>query len=152
MNTEALLKSSTVMALGTIVSRITGLAKGLLLVAILGTGLLGDTFNVANTMPNILYNLLIGGALTAVFVPQIVRATNGPDGGNLFISKLVTATTVFLGGLTLITVVIAPILTSIFATSYIGHPAFRVTRLFMQICLPQILLDRKSTRLNSSHT
>ena len=139
MNTEALLKSSTVMALGTIVSRITGLAKGLLLVAILGTGLLGDTFNVANTMPNILYNLLIGGALTAVFVPQIVRATNGPDGGNLFISKLVTATTVFLGGLTLITVIIAPVLTSIFATSYIGHPAFRVTRLFMQICLPQIL-------------
>ena len=56
MNDKSLIKSSTVMAVGTIVSRITGLARGLLLVAVLGTTLLGDTFNVANTMPNILYN------------------------------------------------------------------------------------------------
>jgi putative peptidoglycan lipid II flippase len=84
------------MAVGTIVSRITGLIRGLLLVAVLGTTLLGDTFNVANTMPNILYNLIIGGALTAVFVPQIVRATNEADGGSAFISRLVTITVVFL--------------------------------------------------------
>ncbi|MEN9736204.1 MAG: hypothetical protein RL129_914 [Actinomycetota bacterium] len=127
------------MAAGTIVSRITGLIRGLLLVAVLGTTLLGDTFNVANTMPNILYNLLIGGALTAVFVPQIVRATNESDGGSAFISRLVTATTVFLGVLVLLATLFAPLLVRIFATSYIGHPAFGVTTLFMRLCLPQIL-------------
>ena len=57
-----LIRSSAVMALGTVISRITGLVRNLLLVAVLGTALLGDTYNVANTMPNILYNLLIGGA------------------------------------------------------------------------------------------
>jgi putative peptidoglycan lipid II flippase len=138
MNTKALVKSSTVMAVGTIVSRVTGLARGLLLVAVLGTTLLGDTFNVANTMPNILYNLIIGGALTAVFVPQIVRATGAKDGGNLFISRLVTATMVFLGLLVLLATLFAPLLVRIFATSYIGHPAFHVTTLFMRFCLPQI--------------
>ena len=110
MNSHSLLKSSTIMAVGTIVSRITGLVRGLLLVAVLGTTLLGDTFNVANTMPNILYNLIIGGALTAVFVPQIVRATGDPDGGSAFISRLVTATFVFLVGLVVIAIVIAPLL------------------------------------------
>ena len=74
---RALLRSSTVMAIGTIFSRITGLVRGLLIVALLGTALLGDTFNVANTMPNILYNLIIGGALTAVFFQQTVRSCMG---------------------------------------------------------------------------
>jgi putative peptidoglycan lipid II flippase len=127
------------MAVGTIVSRITGLIRGLLLVAVLGTTLLGDTFNVANTMPNILYNLIIGGALTAVFVPQIVRATSDTDGGSAFISRLVTATFVFLTGLVLVAVLLAPVLVGIFATSYIGRPEFGVTTLFMRFCLPQIL-------------
>ena len=117
MNEKALLKSSTVMAVGTIVSRITGLVRGLILVAVLGTTLLGDTFNVANTMPNILYNLILGGALTAVFVPQIVRSSNESDGGSAFISKLLTATAVFLGALVVVTVVFAPLLVRLFATS-----------------------------------
>lgn len=138
MNDKSLLKSSTIMAVGTIVSRVTGLARGLLLVAVLGTTLLGDTFNVANTMPNILYNLIIGGALTAVFVPQIVRSTNESDGGSAFISRLVTATCVFLGALVIISILIAPVLVGIFATSYIGRPEFDVTTEFMRYCLPQI--------------
>ena len=139
MTNDSLLKSSTIMAAGTIVSRITGLVRGLLLVAVLGTTLLGDTFNVANTMPNILYNLIIGGALTAVFVPQIVRATSDEDGGSAFISRLVTATFVFLAGLVLVAILLAPVLVRIFATSYIGRPEFEVTTLFMRYCLPQIL-------------
>lgn len=134
----ALMRTSTVMAIGTIFSRITGLIRGLLTVALLGTALLGDTFNVANTMPNILYNLIIGGALTAVFVPQLVRATREPDGGSAFISRLVTATVVVLGLLTAIAVIAAPLLVRIFATSYVGRPEFNLTVLIMRWCLPQI--------------
>ena len=61
MSEESLIRASSVMAAGTVFSRITGLIRNLLLVALLGTALLGDTYNVANTMPNILYNLLVGG-------------------------------------------------------------------------------------------
>lgn len=139
MTKISLARSSAVMAAGTIVSRITGLIRGLLLVAVLGTTILGDTFNVANTMPNILYNLIIGGALTAVFVPQIVRATKDSDGGDAFISRLVTATTVLLTGLVLLTTIGAPILVRIFATEYVGRPEFNLTVAFMRYCLPQIL-------------
>ena len=126
------------MALGTIASRITGLIRGLLLVAVLGTTLLGDTYNIANTMPNILYNLIIGGALTAVFVPQFVRALKDADGGSAFISKLFTATLVLLGSLVLFSVLFAPLLVRLFASSYIGRPEFALTTLFMRYCLPQI--------------
>ena len=134
----SLLRSSTVMAIGTDFSRITGLIRNLLLVAVLGTTLLGDTYNVANTMPNILYNLLLGGSLTAVFVPQLVRATRDSDGGSAFISKLLTATSFILGALVIVSVLIAPVLVRIFATGYVGRPEFHLTVLFMRYCLPQI--------------
>ena len=74
MKNNELFRASGIMAVGTILSRITGFIRALLAVAVLGTALLADTYNVANTMPNILYNLLVGGALTAIFVPQLVRS------------------------------------------------------------------------------
>ncbi len=138
MSDNSIIRSSAIMAAGTFVSRITGLIRGLLLVAVLGTTLLGDTYNVANTMPNILYNLIIGGALTAVFVPQMVRAIREPDGGSAFISRLVTATCVVLGVLVFISIVAAPLLVHLFASSYSGRPEFKLTVLFMRYCLPQI--------------
>ena len=138
MSEHSLARSSTIMAVGTFISRITGLIRGLLLVAVLGTTLLGDTYNVANTMPNILYNLIIGGALTAVFIPQMVRAIRSPDGGSAFISKLITATSVVLGILVIVSIFASPLLVRIFASSYVGHPEFKLTVLFMRYCLPQI--------------
>ncbi len=138
MSENSIARSSTIMAVGTLASRITGLVRGLLLVAVLGTTLLGDTYNVANTMPNILYNLIIGGALTAIFVPQLVRAIREPDGGSAFISRLVTATSVLLGVLVLLSVIGAPLLVRLFASSYVGRPEFNLTVLFMRYCLPQI--------------
>jgi len=138
MSENSIARSSAIMAVGTLASRITGLIRGLLLVAVLGTSLLGDTYNVANTMPNILYNLIIGGALTAVFVPQIVRALREPDGGSAFVSRLVTATSVLLALLVLVSVIAAPLLVRLFASSYVGRPEFNLTVLFMRYCLPQI--------------
>ncbi len=64
MKSNELFRASGIMALGTIISRITGFVRGILIVAVLGTTLLADTYNVANTMPNILYNLLVGGLLS----------------------------------------------------------------------------------------
>ncbi|MEI6649389.1 MAG: murein biosynthesis integral membrane protein MurJ [Actinomycetes bacterium] len=138
MSSPSLFRSSAVMAVGTVFSRLTGLVRNLLLVAVLGTTLLGDTYNVANTMPNILYNLLLGGALTAVFVPQLVRAVRSDDGGSAFISRLLTATVFLLGALVIVSVIFAPVLVRIFATGYVGRPEFHLTVLFMRYCLPQI--------------
>ena len=69
------------MAVGTIVSRVTGVLRDTALGAALGTAVLGDTFAVANTIPNTIYALLAGGAISAVFVPQLVRHLKEDDDG-----------------------------------------------------------------------
>jgi putative peptidoglycan lipid II flippase len=138
MSDNQLLRASSVMAVGTIASRVTGLIRNLLLVALLGTAILGDTYNVANTMPNILYNLLIGGALTAVFVPQIVRSLRDSDQGAAFISRLFTVTVTFLLLLTIIGIVFAPVIVNLYAPEFYNRPEFDITVTFMRYCLPQI--------------
>ena len=138
MSDNQLFKASSIMALGTIASRVTGLIRNLMLAALLGTAILGDTYNVANTMPNILYNLLIGGALTAVFVPQIVRSLRDSDQGSAFISRLFSVTVTFLFALTVIGILLSPQLVNIYAPEYAGSKEFDITVTLMRYCLPQI--------------
>ena len=68
-----ILASSAVMAAGTMVSRFSGFLRATLLVAALGVGVHADIFNIANTVPNMLYILVAGGVFNAVLVPQLVR-------------------------------------------------------------------------------
>ena len=141
MKEHELFRASSVMAVGTIISRITGFIGGVIMIATLGTALLADAFNVANTMPNILYNLLVGGALTAIFVPQLVRAFDDTDGGHLFASRLVTTISGILLALVVIGVIFAPQLVYIYAPSF-STPGFETEReiaiAFTRYCLPQI--------------
>ena len=133
-----LIRSSSVMGLGTIISRATGLIRNLLLVAALGTGLLGDAFNVANTTPNIIYNLLIGGALSAVFVPLIVQSFRQEDGGSAYISRLLSLIASALLFITIAAMLLAPLLISLYAPTFSGRSR-DVTLAFALYCLPQIL-------------
>ncbi|MEY4497167.1 MAG: hypothetical protein RLZZ364_472 [Actinomycetota bacterium] len=129
------------MALGTILSRITGFIRAILAVAVLGTALLADTFNVANTMPNILYNLLVGGALTAIFVPQLVRSFSDDDGGHGFASRLVTTISGILLLLVVIGVIFAPFLVRLYAPEFfeVGFEREQAIAIaFTRYCLPQI--------------
>ena len=129
------------MAVGTVLSRIAGFIRSVLTVAVLGTALLADSFNVANTMPNIIYNLMVGGALTAIFVPQLVKSKGDPDGGIDFASRLVTTICVILGAIVVVGVVFAPALVRIYAPEF-SQPGFEhihdLTLTLMRICLPQI--------------
>ena len=142
MSEQSIFKSSAIMAVGTIFSRITGLARNLLLVAALGTAIVGDTFQVANTIPTVLYILVAGGALNAVFVPQIVREMKKPDGGHAFVSQLATATFTILAAATAIGVLAAPLVVRLYAAKFGGsglETEFELTVLFTRYCLPQIL-------------
>jgi putative peptidoglycan lipid II flippase len=141
MKSDDLFRASSVMAIGTIISRITGFVRGVLLVAALGTTLLADGYNVANTMPNIIYNLVVGGALTAIFVPQLIRSFSEPDGGEGFASRLVTTISALLLGLTLVGVLFAPMLVRIYAPEFTTtgfENEYSLTVAFMRYCLPQI--------------
>ena len=141
MKSNDLFRASGIMALGTIISRITGFIRGILIVAVLGTTLLADTYNVANTMPNILYNLLVGGALTAIFIPQLVRSFEHDDGGDDFASRLITTISLILLVLVTLGMVFAPALVRLYAPEFFttGFEAEQeIAIAFTRYCLPQI--------------
>ncbi|OSC66885.1 lipid II flippase MurJ, partial [Streptomyces sp. BF-3] len=95
---SGLLKSSAVMAAGTLVSRLTGFVRSLVITAALGAAMLGDSFTIAYTLPTMIYILTVGGGLNSVFVPQLVRAMkDDEDGGEAFANRLLTLVMVALG-------------------------------------------------------
>lgn len=139
----AILSSSAVMAAGTVVSRLSGLVRGILLAAALGVGLHADVFNIANTVPNMLYILLAGGVVNAVLVPQLVRAMkDDPDRGDAYTNRIMTLAALFLGVVTVLLVVAAPLLMRLFLDDRFYDPD-RQAQLdsvvaFARYCLPQV--------------
>ena len=76
-----LARSSAAVAAGTLLSRLTGLLRVVVLAAAIGKASLSDTYNLANLTPNIVYELLVGGVLAATLVPVFVdlaRTQGGP--------------------------------------------------------------------------
>lgn len=141
MKPNELLHASSIMAVGTIISRVTGFIRNILAAAVLGTALLADTYNLANVIPTILYNLLIGGALTAIFVPQLIRSFSDSDGGRAFASKLVTTISTVLLSLVILGVIFAPLLVRSYAPGYASKGVeneFHLAVAFTRYCLPQI--------------
>ena len=64
------------MAAGTTLSRVTGLGRTVLLASVLGVTALGDAYNVANTVPNIVFQLTAGGVLSATVIPLLARSAS----------------------------------------------------------------------------
>ena len=95
-------------------------------------------FNVANTVPNMLYILLAGGVFNAVLVPQLVRSLrNDPDRGEAYTNRVVTLAALFLVAVTVLLVVAAPWLVDLVAPTFDG--AVRDSAIdFTRLCLPQV--------------
>jgi putative peptidoglycan lipid II flippase len=137
---SSLVRSSSVMAVGTIVSRVTGLLRDVALVAAIGLAVLGDAYQVANSLPNILYILLVGGALNSVFIPQLVRRmSDDPDKGTAYAQRLLTLVALVLLTLTALAVALAPLVIDLYATDEWGHRTTEVAVAFARYCLPQIV-------------
>lgn len=134
---QTLLRSSILMASGTLVSRLLGFVRSALLIAALGAsaGAMAS-FQVANTLPNMVYNLLAAGVIDAVLIPQIVRALKG-RAGNEYVNKLLTAAGSLLFVLTLLAMVASPVIVTILASAYTGEMR-ALTITFALICVPQI--------------
>ncbi|MGW2364918.1 murein biosynthesis integral membrane protein MurJ [Streptomyces sp. NPDC001667] len=134
----SLLKSSAVMAAGSFVSRILGFARNLVMAAALGVGTLNDSYQVANTLPTMIYILVGGGALNAVFIPQLVRSMkNDEDGGEAYANRLFTLVVVLMGAVTTVCVLAAPLLVGMMMPDNGDSPGqFDVAVAFARYCLP----------------
>ncbi|MFD4671943.1 murein biosynthesis integral membrane protein MurJ [Lentzea sp. NPDC058450] len=108
-------RASGSMAIATIVSRVTGLLSKVLLVAALGISTLNDSYQAASTLPTMINELLLGGILTSVAIPLLVRAEKEDgDGGESYAQWLISMGTAILGVGTVLAVACAPLLTSLF--------------------------------------
>ncbi|MFG2711203.1 murein biosynthesis integral membrane protein MurJ [Streptomyces goshikiensis] len=133
-----LLKSSALMAAGTIVSRITGFLRTLVIAGAIGVATLNDSYQVANTLPTMIYVLVGGGALNSVFIPQLVRAMKtDEDGGEAYANRLLTLVMVLLGAVTTICVLAAPLFIGMMSQKIADDPQrMDVAVAFAHYCLP----------------
>jgi putative peptidoglycan lipid II flippase len=126
------------MALATLVSRITGFFRIVLLAAILGAAL-SSSFSVANQLPNLIAALVLEATFTAIFVPVLARAErDDADGGTAFVRRLLTLATALLLVATVISVAAAPLLVRLM----LGDDPLvnrSLTTAFAYLLLPQII-------------
>ncbi|MCU1482618.1 MAG: murein biosynthesis integral rane protein MurJ [Subtercola sp.] len=137
MAERSIARSSTLLASGTVASRILGFLKAIVLAQAIGVFISGNMFAIGNQLPNTIYVIVAGGALSAVLVPQIVRSALHADGGRGYINKLVTISLLLLAVTTVIATILAPFLVSITAHALPADQAALATA-FAYWCLPQI--------------
>ena len=138
LSDAALVSRSWGMALATLVSRVTGFARIVLLAALLGAAL-SSAFSVANQLPNLVAALVLEATFTAIFVPVLARAEqDDADGGAAFVRRLVTLATTVLLGTTLLSVVAAPLLVQLMLgrSPQVNEP---LTVAFAYLLLPQVI-------------
>jgi len=108
-----LARSSAAVAAGTLLSRVTGLLRVVVLAAAIGKSSFADTYNLANLTPNIVYELLVGGVLAATLVPVFVDLSERRDDRS--IAAVFTVTMTALALFTALTIAMSPLLARLFA-------------------------------------
>jgi putative peptidoglycan lipid II flippase len=105
--------SARIMIVGTALSRLTGLLRFVALAYVLGLNRLSDAYNLANTTPNILYDLVVGGVLSGTLVPIFVSAVRPRDGRDEdwnAVSAMFSLVAAVLAGLTALFLFAVPLL------------------------------------------
>jgi putative peptidoglycan lipid II flippase len=138
-SSSSLLRSSGTMAVGTLASRVTGFVRNAVVIYAIGTHYLGDAYNLANTLPNIVYNLALGGILTSVVVPLLVNAAKRDrDRGEAYDQRIFTLGVLALAAITLVATIVAAPITSVYADGIGNAAAYHLTEIFAYFFIPQI--------------
>ncbi|NRQ32699.1 murein biosynthesis integral membrane protein MurJ [Nonomuraea sp. NN258] len=135
-----ILRASAIMAAGTMVSRVTGFVRTMVLAYAVGTAAMGDAYNAAYAIPYSILDLLLLGVLSSVVVPMIVRAQQqDPDGGRAYEQRLMTLVTIALIVVAALSVWAAPLLIDLYTTNWAPDSAkFEVAVLLARFILPQL--------------
>ncbi|WP_265442593.1 murein biosynthesis integral membrane protein MurJ [Flexivirga meconopsidis] len=129
-------RASAIMAAGTMVSRLLGFVRTILLGALIYQTV-GNVWATANQLPNSIYILLAGGVINAVLVPQITRALTHKDGGQAYTDRLLTLAMTILLGATIVFAIASPLVFKIGYVSASGE-TFKLGVLFTLLCMPQL--------------
>jgi putative peptidoglycan lipid II flippase len=145
------------MAAGTLLSRLTGFARTAAIVAVLGVSRVGDAYNTANTLPNILYFLVTGQTVSSLVVTLLAQAPHGDQRRRRaeVIGGAVAAVT---GVASLAAFVLAPLIIRFYALKLRGAADYdayvRVASFWLMLFAPQILcygLSAYATAVLNAH-
>jgi putative peptidoglycan lipid II flippase len=136
--TSGVVRAGAVMAVATLTSRATGFLAKVVILAFLGFGVVNDAYTIANTLPNIIFELLIGGVLTSVAIPLLSRARADADGGEGYTQRLMTMAFVGLLAATGLAVAAAPLLTRVYLSGDGGVVDRGLATGLALLLLPQI--------------
>ena len=135
---QDVIRATGTMAIATLLSRITGFLRQMLIGATLGATV-GTAFSSANQIPNLVTEIVLGAVLTSLVVPVLVRAEKeDSDRGETFVRRLFTLAFSILGIVTILSVIFAPFLTRMMLPEDSKANAVQATSLAF-LLLPQIL-------------
>ncbi len=134
----SLARSTAGMASGVIASRVLGVVRASMTLAVVGTLVAGDAWDVGNSLPNIIYLLLAGGVINAVLVPQITRAASHADGGREYVDRLLTLAITAITVVTVVCTLGAGLLVRLYSSSTWSPDVRSLSTAFALICMPQV--------------
>lgn len=107
---KSVAKSTAAMAVATLSSRVTGLLRTWMMAFALGNTVITSAYQVANNMPNVIFDFVAGGLLGAAFIPifMVEKEKFGKDGSNHFSCNILNLTIVILGALSILATIFAP--------------------------------------------
>ncbi|MEU7652706.1 murein biosynthesis integral membrane protein MurJ [Micromonospora taraxaci] len=142
--------NSAVMAVGSLVSRGTGFLRTLVLTAALGGALVGDAYTTAQILPGMVYEFLLGGILTSVLIPVLVRRRRiDTDGGQAYAQRLLTLAVVTLAGAALLAVLSASLLTQLYTSDNRGSDYQELVTSLSYLMLPMIFFTGLSALVSA---
>jgi putative peptidoglycan lipid II flippase len=132
-------RNSALMAIGSLVSRGTGFLRTAVMAMALGGAAVGNAYTTAQVFPGMIYELLLGGIMSSVLVPMLVRARKQDrDQGQAYTQRLLSLAVIVLGISTILAVLCAPLL-AIAYSSEESTDAFRdVVTALSYLMLPTI--------------
>ena len=127
---ESVHKSAALISVCVLISRITGFFRTWAMAFAMGSTLLASSYQVANNLPMMLYDMVIGGMLVTAFLPVYVSTKKklGEEGGNEYASNLLTLTVLFVGTISILCSIFAPQL--IFTQSFLSDQETMETSIF----------------------
>jgi putative peptidoglycan lipid II flippase len=140
---------SAIMAVGSLVSRIIGFVRNALIGMALGQAV-GNAYTSAQFLPGQIYELLLGGVLSSVLIPLLVRRRKSDaDGGEAFTQKLLSFSVVMLGIATALVVLAAPLITAIQASSDTSDDYRELITRFAYLILPIVFFTGVSALIGA---
>ncbi|MDT0527555.1 murein biosynthesis integral membrane protein MurJ [Micromonospora sp. DSM 115977] len=142
--------NSAVMAMGSLVSRGTGFLRNLVIAAALGGALVGDAYTTAQILPGMVYEFLLGGVLTSVLIPVLVRRRKSDaDGGQAYAQRLLTLAVLALGVAALLAVLFASTLTWLYGSGESTDGYSGLVTALARLMLPMIFFSGLSALISA---